>query len=118
MITIKGVVEQGRRLGRELGFPTANIAIDPTLGVENGVYESWISIEGHPKPLRSISNIGSNPTIGKTARRMETHIIGESLNLYGEVVTITLGRKLRSEMKFNSLEELKAQIKKDLKSLL
>ena len=71
-VIIEGVVEHGRRLGRELGFPTANVAVPDSVAAEDGVYRSRAEVDG--AVYDAMSNLGRNPSVGGTARRLETHI--------------------------------------------
>ena len=80
-VIIEGVVEHGRRLGRELGFPTANVAVPDSVAAEDGVYRSRAEMDG--AVYDAMSNLGRNPSVGGTARRLETHIFGFRGALYG-----------------------------------
>ncbi len=110
--SIIGTVVKGKELGRKIGFPTINII--PKSGIlipANGVYASNVVLNG--KKYNSITNVGTNPTVGDIGIRIETHIIDYSGSLYGEEVEVFFLKKIRDERKFNSLEELIEQIKKD-----
>jgi riboflavin kinase / FMN adenylyltransferase len=112
--TIIGEVQHGRKIGRTLGFPTVNL-IPPAhkLLPPNGVYASVTNINGIKYP--GITNIGFNPTVGTTPeRRVETYIFDFDADLYGASIELSLYSLERSEVKFNSLEELKAQMQKDI----
>lgn len=111
-LIIKGRVESGRKLGRTLGFPTANVALDPSLQVEIGVYLSKILIGD--QWLDGVTNVGINPTVGGNTKRSESHIFNFSGDLYGKHITIKLLDQLRGEMRFNSIEALRQQIIKDV----
>lgn len=76
----------GRQLGRELGFPTANMEVADADTIESGVYESYVEIDG--VEYKAMSNLGSNPSVGGGPRHLETHIFDFSGDLYG--------RRLRS----------------------
>ncbi len=112
MQLIRGVVESGRKLGRTLGFPTANVAIDPALHIKIGVYISRVKIESvwHS----AVTNVGTNPTVGGNSLRSESHIFNYNGDLYGTTISVELGVMLRSEMKFDSIEALKRQIELDV----
>lgn len=73
-VTIEGVVEHGRRLGRELGFPTANMAVPDSVTAADGVYYSRAEVDG--TLYDAMSNLGSNPSVGGAVRHLETHIFG------------------------------------------
>lgn len=114
MPIISGYVESGRKLGRTLGFPTANVALDSSISVPSGVYLSRIQIEGG-EWLQSITNIGVNPTIDtQTALRSESYIFDFEGDIYGKQVAIELLDHLRDEIQFNSIEELQKQIREDV----
>jgi riboflavin kinase/FMN adenylyltransferase len=109
-----GNVIGGNGRGAELGFPTANLEIDPrqTLPPE-GVYATRTYIGD--REYKSVTNIGKRPTFGDNPRTVETFIIGFSGDLYGEALKIDIIEKLRGEKRFDSIEELKKQIAEDIK---
>ena len=111
MITIEGVVIGGNRLGRKLGFPTANIAISDDLAVENGVYLSKVFVEG--EEYVAMTNVGVRPSVDGSKRLLETHLFGFEGLLYGLTLRVELYDKIRDEKKFGSVEELRQQIEKD-----
>lgn len=113
---IEGVVRHGRQLGRELGFPTANMDVAATAEVESGVYESRAQIDG--VEYKAMSNLGWNPSVGGGTRHLETHVFGFSGDLYGKTLRVELRRKIRDERKFASLEELQAQIEEDRRYIM
>ena len=113
---IRGVVEHGRRLGRELGFPTANLAVDEALAAEDGVYASLVEVGG--VRYRAMSNLGRNPSVGGQPRHLETHLFGFEGSLYGREVRVVLLRKVRDERRFDTVEELRAQIARDKEQIL
>lgn len=122
--SISGEVVSGKRLGRTLGFPTANILPSPYLVLPaRGVYAtlvsfafSDVSLSGGSIVLPGVTNVGICPTVetsGSGSAICETHIIGSSENLYGTVIEVSFLRRLRDEIKFPSIDDLKAQIKAD-----
>ena len=113
---IRGVVEHGRRLGRELGFPTANLAVDEALAAEDGVYASLVEVGG--VRYRAMSNLGRNPSVGGQPRHLETHLFGFEGSLYGREVRVVLLRKVRDERRFDTVGELRAQIARDKEQIL
>ena len=113
---IEGVVKHGRRLGRELGFPTANLAVPADIVAADGVYRSRAEVAG--KTYDAMSNLGRNPSVGGVERRLETHIFGFSGELYGRLLRVELLEKIRDERKFATVEELRAQIEKDKEYIL
>ena len=74
MIVIEGVVVGGKQLGRQLGFPTANIALNDDFEVENGVYTSKVYVEG--AEYDAMTNIGVRPSVDGSTRLLETHLFG------------------------------------------
>ena len=106
-------VLKGKQIGRTMGFPTINQEIpDYMVKPKNGVYKSWTIAEG--RTYRSITNIGVKPTVNYTGKAlMETHIIGYEGDLYGQNVKVALRDFMREEQKFDSLEQLKAQLTAD-----
>lgn len=110
---ISGRVHHGLKRGHILGYPTANLAVHFQLLPPNGVYASQVFIDGNV--FESISNIGVRPTFGdKNKKLIETYILvpGE-YNLYGKRISVRLLRFVRSEIKFNSVDELNQQMKID-----
>ena len=106
----------GRQLGRELGFPTANMEVADADTIESGVYESYVEIDG--VEYKAMSNLGSNPSVGGVERRLETHIFDFEGVLYGRLLRVELLEKVRDERKFASIEELRAQIERDKEYIL
>lgn len=116
MVVLEGVVQHGRRLGRQLGFPTANLPVPEDIAAEDGVYESRAEVDG--TTYRAMSNLGRNPSVGEVERRLETHIFGFEGSLYGRRIRVELVRKIRDERKFDSVEALREQIEKDKEEIL
>ena len=115
MLVVEGVVIGGNRLGRKLGFPTANIAIDDTLDIENGVYCSKVFVEG--EEYVAMTNVGVRPSVDGTKRLLETHLFGFQGLLYGLKLRVELYEKIRDEKKFSSVEELRQQIASDAEKI-
>ena len=114
---VSGVIVGGNNLGRTIQVPTINQRFEPGRIVpRHGVYNSICSVEGMDYP--SITNIGTRPTVmtGSHEENCETHIIGEKLELYGKIATVKLYEFVRDEQKYESLEQLREQIEKDIKS--
>lgn len=112
--TVIGEVLHGRKIGRTLGFPTTNlITLSNKLLPPNGVYVSHTIINGIKHP--GVTNIGYNPTVGETPeRRVETYIFDYDADLYGKMIEVSLYAYARPEKKFESVEDLKNQMKKDI----
>ncbi|MBQ5690452.1 MAG: riboflavin kinase [Alistipes sp.] len=111
MQIVEGVVIGGNRLGRKLGFPTANIAIDERLDIENGVYCSRVIVEG--ESYVAMTNVGVRPSVDGSKRLLETHLFGFEGLLYGLTLRVELYDKIRDEKRFDSVDELRRQIEKD-----
>jgi len=109
---IDGVVVEGKRRGREIGFPTANLQTENELLPPNGVYATTITIDGVVHP--SISNIGLRPTFGdSTTTTVEAYVMGYSGDLYGQQIRLGFVQRLRDERKFEDVDALRAQIEAD-----
>lgn len=111
---LRGTVVEGRHVGRDLGFPTANLRPEnPDLLVPaRGVYAIYAEVDGKSYP--AMLNIGKRPTLNNgNDCTIESHLFGLSEDIYGKTLTLTFEHHLRDEKKFNSLDELKAQLKKD-----
>ncbi|MEI6360152.1 MAG: riboflavin kinase, partial [Synechococcus sp. ELA619] len=109
-----GQVVQGRQLGRQLGWPTANLQVDGRkfLPLE-GVYAAWARVNGG-EPLAAVMNLGPQPTVDPMApSAVEVHLLGRSLELVGAELQVEPVALLRQQQIFSGLEELKAQIGAD-----
>ena len=112
--SLHGRVIPGTRRGAELGFPTANLDTDPEQALPaEGVYVGWVHINDQAYP--SMTNIGKRPTFGGSERVVEVYLLDYHGDLYGQELTIDIIERLRGEMKFDNLEELKKQIAEDVK---
>ena len=110
---LKGTVTEGKKLGRQFGFPTANIHVDEEIIVPKwGVYRTDVIIEG--EKYKSITNVGNNPTIQGDPLRVETHLLDVDLELYGQTIKIEFIERIRDEIKFDSLDALRAQVLNDI----
>lgn len=111
--TVFGTVVEGRKLGRQLGFPTANVDVENEQLPPLGVYAVEARID--TQWLRGVANLGRRPTVAEDAEpSLEVHLLDWSGDLYGKDMEVRFTRHLRSEMKFGSLDELKAQIARDV----
>jgi riboflavin kinase/FMN adenylyltransferase len=111
---LAGTIETGRKLGRTIGFPTANIKPNDPLKLvpANGVYAVLLHIDG--KVERGMMNIGVRPTVDSSHRRtIEVHIIDFNADVYNHHIEVAFVERLRNEQKFASVEELKAQLHTD-----
>jgi len=111
---ILGNVESGKQIGRKIGFPTANIACCEGWKQipQDGVYV--VKVIWNSSEYGGMLNIGTRPTVENTGRKsIEVHLFGHSGELYGEELKISFYRRLREEMRFNNLDELRVQLGKD-----
>ncbi len=114
----EGTVESGRRLGRQIGFPTLNIAWEPELRPHYGVYAVSVVDEAGATSL-GVANYGVRPTVEQTTKPvLEVHILGETKLGAGSPLTVHWLHFLRSEKKFSGVEELAAQITQDRQNAL
>lgn len=113
-IILSGTVEHGKALGRTVGMPTANLRVDEgCILPEAGVYATVSEIDG--EKYLSVTNIGVRPSVDDSpVWTVESHIVGFSGDLYGEKLTLTVLQKIRSQMKFSSLDEVKKQVEADV----
>ena len=109
---LTGEVVEGRKLGRTIGIPTANVELPAQLAVPKlGVYAGLAVVDG--KQYRAVTNIGFRPTVGGHQVRAESWLLDFAGDLYGKRITLIFMNFLREEKKFNSLEQLKEQILQD-----
>jgi riboflavin kinase/FMN adenylyltransferase len=108
---VEGVVVQGRRRGRELGFPTANLATENELIPPHGVYASIVTIDGVQHA--AVTNIGTRPTFGETGSTIESHILGDVGDIYGRSIRVAFVQRLRDERRFEDVDALRTQIDAD-----
>lgn len=127
--SITGVVVHGRHIGHTIGFPTANVSVDPlTCLPRQGVYAAFVTLDAdlaedstpHTGSLfPAMVNVGTAPTVtailadGDTQLTVEAHIIGLDADIYGRRLTITFVKRLRDELHFPSIEALSAQLAED-----
>lgn len=113
---LTGMVIEGKKLGRKLGFPTANLALNNELKLipKTGVYAVKIIIEGNNKQLKGMMSIGVNPTTDKdNTIKIEVNIFDFNEDLYGKKIQVNVFEYIRPELKFTGLAELIAAIEDD-----
>ena len=109
---MSGRVIRGDARGRELGFPTANLSLHRTVSPIHGVFAvEMFGIQGEPVP--GVANVGTRPTVDGTRALLEVHLLDFEQTIYGRHVQVNFLHKIRSEIKFASLDELVAQIRRD-----
>lgn len=106
---LSGTVIEGRKLGREIGFPTANLRLGERQLPADGVWA--VKVDG---ALHGVANLGMRPTVDGTERLLEVHLFNFSGDLYGKELRVRFVKFLRPEIKFASVEELRKQIAKDV----
>jgi riboflavin kinase / FMN adenylyltransferase len=109
---IAGTVTSGAGRGRTLGFPTANVESDRPLLVSRGVY--WGRVHVDQGQHSAVVNVGVRPTFGETTLAVEAHLLDFTGDLYGRHVRLDFLDRLRDEMRFPSVEDLKAQVFRDI----
>lgn len=108
-----GQVVQGLQNGRKIGIPTANIDYAKNkLLPKNGVYMGYTVIDGIK--YKSVINIGNNPTLLAKKITVESHIIGFNEDIYNKTIKVEFVKRIRDDIKFNNLDELKEQIHRDI----
>ena len=109
-----GKVVDGKKLGRTIGFPTANLEINKEKVIpKKGVYYTNVKI--NEKIFKGITSVGNNPTVNGQELTVETYILDFSNDIYGKEINIYFIDRIRDEIKFNNLNELIEQLKKDKK---
>ncbi len=114
--SLRGRVITGSGRGIKLGFPTANLGIDPQQALPaDGIYVTRVYIDDGDQAHQSVTNIGKRPTFGESERTVEVYILNYHGDLYRQELKIDIIEQLRAEKKFLTTEELKRQIAKDIK---
>lgn len=110
-----GLVVNGNKRGRTIGFPTANIEMPEKskLIPGDGVYAVYVDIEGIIHQYKGMMNIGNNPTFNEKFRKIEVNIFDFSEDIYKKNITVKVIHKIRNEIAFSGIEELKIQLQKD-----
>ncbi len=115
---VGGVVVVGDQRGRELGFPTANLPVAAGLATPaDGVYAGWVRRADQPSAVRmpAAISVGVNPTFNGVERRVESYVLDRTdLELYGRDITVEFVRHLRGQVRFGSVDDLIAQMNKDV----
>ncbi|GAB4070002.1 bifunctional riboflavin kinase/FAD synthetase [Ancylobacter sonchi] len=109
--TIEAEVIHGDKRGRELGYPTANMRLDPTIELAHGIYAVTVEIDGVARP--AVASFGRRPTFDDGAPRLETFVFDWSGDLYGRKLKVAFHAYLRPELKFDGIEPLIVQMDED-----
>lgn len=113
---VRGIVVHGNKIGRTLGYPTANIELSSNYPIPRvGVYYTKTIIEG--KGFFSLTSVGTNPTVGGDSLKIESYILDFEEDIYGKEIQIEFIEYLRDELVFDSLDELRMQMDKDVESV-
>jgi len=111
---VGGEVIHGKKLGRTIGFPTANILPPPDLvPLADGIYASWAWLPGDTAPRPAMTYAGTRPTVNGGPRQVETNLLDFDGDLYGQVIEVDLLERLREDRTFSSLEAMVAQLERD-----
>ncbi len=113
--SIEGVVQKGRMMGKKIGFPTCNIDLQKYVIAKTGVYGVRVYLENRKTFLRGIANLGYRPTFSQRKILLEINIFNFSGNLYNKKLRVDFVKFIRKEKKFKGIDQLRSQIKLDLK---
>jgi riboflavin kinase / FMN adenylyltransferase len=111
---ISGTVVSGHRRGRNMGFPTANLAATTELLPQDGIYATILELQNHR--WLSVSSVGHNPTFGKGSRTVEAYILDFTQDIYGEPIKLSFVQRIREERKFAQIEDLVTQMHEDVQA--
>ena len=109
--TVSGRVISGQRLGRTLGAPTANIALEPTNRLAYGIYAVMARVEG--RVFLGVASFGVRPTVDSGAPMLEVHLLDFDGDLYGREMEVEFIERIRDELKFDSVALLVAEMERD-----
>jgi len=114
---ISGRVMHGEKLGRQLGFPTANVRLNRNRVPMSGVFAVRVRRE-NGRVVDGVANLGVKPTVGNYLPTLEVHLLDFGENIYGEFLTVEFCHKLREEQRFDGLDALKKQIETDIQTAM
>ncbi len=112
--SLAGTVVEGEKLGARLGIPTANLSPENEIQPANGVYVTRTIVES--QLYGSVTNVGIRPTVGGKKWTVESHLLQFSGDLYGKKIELQFLKRIREEIRFASVDDLKSQIHKDIES--
>jgi len=112
---IEGVVKRGRKMGGKIGFPTCNINLSDYVIPKPGVYSVRVKCSAVKKNLKGIANIGYRPTFNQKKILLEVNLFNFAGNLYNKKLSVEFIKFIRGEKKFKGIDQLRSQIKKDIK---
>jgi riboflavin kinase/FMN adenylyltransferase len=111
---IEGRVAHGAKLGRSIGFPTANIHLGPLMRPKRGVYAVRATLEGEGQIIKGISSIGHRPTVNGIGDLLEVFLFDFDADIYGRRISVELIEFIREEAKYDSVEEMRKEIVRDV----
>ncbi|MEA2934049.1 MAG: riboflavin kinase / adenylyltransferase [Variibacter sp.] len=109
--SVSGDVLHGEKRGRDLGFPTANMRLDPDCGLKQGIYAVRAAVDG--RPFEGVASFGRRPTFDNGAPLLETYLFDFAGDLYGRTLDVAFAGWIRPELKFDSAEALVARMHED-----
>ncbi|MCB9457198.1 MAG: bifunctional riboflavin kinase/FAD synthetase [Anaerolineaceae bacterium] len=113
--TVSGTVVHGEKRGRQIGFPTANLETWAEQVIPaNGVYATWATVGS--ERFMAVTNIGVRPTFSGQDVTVEAHLLDFNRDIYGQELTLTFETRLRPEQRFNGIDELTTQIRRDVEA--
>jgi riboflavin kinase/FMN adenylyltransferase len=113
LVTCRGRVEHGRRLGRLLGAPTANLALPPDAGLSFGTFAAMV--DGLDRPYRAVAHVGVRPSVDAAGEPLlEVYLLDFEGDLYGRELVVTLAHKVADETRVGSLDALARKIAADV----
>ena len=113
--SIEGIVQRGRQIGKKIGFPTCNIDIADYVLAKPGVYAVKVLRKNNTKYIKGIANLGYRPTFNQKKILLEVHLFNFSGNLYNKYLSVEFLKFIRKEKKFKNVNQLRNQIKTDLR---
>ncbi len=117
---LRGIIVKGKKIGRTIGFPTANIELEDRCKLipKDGVYAVFVTFEG--EIYKGMLNIGVRPTLKKIEEKkyIEVHILEFNKDIYNQKITVIFVSRIRDEQKFEGIEALKTQLEKDKKTII
>ncbi len=112
---VEGIVQKGRQLGKKIGFPTCNIDLGNYVIAKTGVYAVKVKIQNSQRYFKGIANLGYRPTFNQKKILLEVNLFNFSRNLYNKKLSVEFIKFIRGEKKFNGIDQLRNQIKRDIK---
>lgn len=113
---VEGNVAEGLRNGTKMGIPTANVAYDENMALpKTGVYAGITYVDG--RRLKCVINVGKNPTFNASRLTIESHILDFNEDIYGKYIRVSFAKRMRGDVKFESIDALREQINSDIEKV-